>query len=438
MIKENFQIKNIKNSVSKPIVKTENIENVKINVFIKFSFFVFIISIPFEALFLSSPLFSSFSRNVIGSMSRITGVIFVIASLTNLKYIKKLRLSQTIYWFIFIFVYIASYLINYYYNFSISLISILSIPWLILLFFFNIGILNNTRIRHQSILLLMVSIGVCSILQLLGYAFSRTTSMVFSSTSLIRVSAFGNDPNLSGAQYAVGLIISIFTIIGLIKSNKQIRILSVIIGFSCLLAMVQTGSRGAVLSFGIALLALVFVKGSLKQKATTTFFVFVVLIGLIELILLNEGFRIRFTETIEYGDLASRQYIYEESFYIFFEQPLIGFGPFNNIIILGSKFGKPVLDTHNTLLWVLTSSGLLGFIPFFLGLVSIGVNSFKSILNLSNIVYFSLFLLTIIFSQTVSFHQSKLFWLILAFASSAVVPHKKKEKSGLHNRSINN
>lgn len=395
---------------------------VKLNKFVEYSFYVFLFSIPFEnLLFVMDSFKLTQLSDTIGSLSRISGAFLIITSFTDLKKILKTQSSAIKYFLIYAFIYIVSFVINYpYFTYSVSLFSVLSVPWLILLFILSAGIMGDLQIRKRGMVILMFSIGLCSFLQISGYANSRELRMIYSSSNFLRLSAFDNDPNLAGAQYAIGLLLAIFVMMGMIKSGKLVRYLSILVGILSLVAMVQTGSRGAVLSFGTALITIIFATGPFKKRAGLILFVGLILIVVIELVLINEGFRLRFLNMIEFGDTAGRFLIYSSAIKLFLVQPLIGYGPFLNVHILGNELGRAIVDTHNTLLWVITANGLLGFIPFFSGLVSCGIRAFKSRKSSENIAPFSLLFLILIFSQTVSFHPSKLFWLFLAFAASSI------------------
>ena len=52
-----------------------------------------------------------------------------------------------------------------------------------------------------------------------------------------------------------------------------------------------------------------------------------------------------------------------EAWNMFIQAPIMGWGPGNHIIELGSRFGRKPLDTHNGYLWVLTETGLAGQSP---------------------------------------------------------------------------
>ena len=50
------------------------------------------------------------------------------------------------------------------------------------------------------------------------------------------------------------------------------------------------------------------------------------------------------------------------------EKPFFGWGPISNYVELGARFGRQKLDPHNLYLWIMTETGLLGAVPFFIGL----------------------------------------------------------------------
>lgn len=401
----------------------------RINPYLEFSFYLFIISIPFEALILSSGWFESGILNeFVGSLSRITGILLIITSLFNFKNLLNYRSSIIISFYFFIMIYFFSFAINIgFFENRVSFFQVLSIPWLIILFSISSFILRNKNVRNHGYKLLMVCIGLTAFIQVTLSTFLESTNTFPGYSQMARLSIFGNDLNLAGGQYAVGLLLAMLIIMGIISSGKILRASSWVIGFLCLIALVQTGSRGAVISFILSLLTWFFIKGQFRKKIIIFIFLAIILVGLLELILTNEGFKTRFMQTIEYGDTSNRLIIYTIALKLIKFQPLIGYGPFINSFVLGAERNLVFVDTHNTFLWVLTATGLLGFIPFVFGLILCGVKGYKVVKTSESIVPFSLFSFVIIFSQTVAFHQTKIFWLILAFSTSQIIfPNQRK------------
>jgi O-antigen ligase len=266
----------------------------------------------------------------------------------------------------------------------------------------------------------MISISTCAFLQLIGAAYSREQIWINNISNFTRISSFGVDPNFVGYQYSIGLLIAITILFGLLESGKFIWIISFLSGLVNLLALLQTGSRGAIISLVFSIFTLPMVKKPLKIKIRILFYI-IVFIGVLYTIIQNNiGLYMRFIQTFIYFDTANRIEIYSAAIKTLISRPVIGYGPYYNLFILPKYYYiGPILDTHNIFLWVLTSSGIIGFVPFALIILISGINAYKSRIGKDNIVPFSLFCLLFMFSQTVTNINNKLFWIILAYAASS-------------------
>src|SRR5262249_31701621 len=80
-----------------------------------------------------------------------------------------------------------------------------------------------------------------------------------------------------------------------------------------------------------------------------------------------EGIRERWEYAIREGDTSGRDKIFEMAWGMVEERPLLGWGPVQHLYELGSRVGMDVRDPHNLCLWLLTEGGLVGTLPFFLG-----------------------------------------------------------------------
>ena len=82
-------------------------------------------------------------------------------------------------------------------------------------------------------------------------------------------------------------------------------------------------------------------------------------------------FRERITSSLETGDMALREQSYPISLSLIRERPIAGWGPALNAAEIGRRLAHPAypkMDTHNLILYVLTSAGFLGGGPFLLAL----------------------------------------------------------------------
>ena len=100
---------------------------------------------------------------------------------------------------------------------------------------------------------------------------------------------------------------------------------------------------------------------------------------------------------------------------MFKERPLIGWGPVHHLYELGSRFGVLKLDTHNLYLWLLTETGLLGAIPFFIGLGICWSAAWKARDGIQGILPTAMIVFLLTINMAGTWHNRKLFWIVLAY-----------------------
>jgi len=382
-------------------------------------FYFFLFSLPFEAALVSAGFFGSDSSQSFWSLSRVTGLILII-TFSLLQGVRAKWLPSVWGFAVYAILYVIL-AIGFLFAFNLPIsFAMFSLPWLIIHFVVCYEIFLDPVTRNRGVKVLMIAIGACALLQLSNHAFNSYDLMTYDSTYL-RTAAFGNDPNLIGAQYLVGIFLAIFISLDIIPGGKIIKIIAVAVAGCCMIALVQSGSRGAVISGGFAFLPFLLTKKPIKKRLAIWITVLFVVVMAIILLVNNEGFKQRFINTFTYGDTAMRTEIYQTSYRLFLASPWVGYGPERNLFALGSALGRTYTDTHNVLLWVLTANGLIGFIPFIFSLGACLYQAYRARNGPDDIAPLVLCTLVIAFSQTVTWQTEKLFWVLLAFAASATV-----------------
>jgi O-antigen ligase len=141
---------------------------------------------------------------------------------------------------------------------------------------------------------------------------------------------------------------------------------------SMLLALLQTGSRGGLATLVAGVGAALFLMFRGRRWAAYALLVPLILYGVGSAIMSSEVMRYRiFDETLEEGRLGARDVLARESGTMLLEHPWTGWGT-RYIEELGARVGKERIAAHNTYLQVATSFGMLGFIPWLLGLGATG------------------------------------------------------------------
>ena len=194
-------------------------------------------------------------------------------------------------------------------------------------------------------------------------------------------------------------------------------------------AMVQGGSRGALLSLclGLWMFTLAGKRLSTKIKSAALSMIAIVAVGWMAM--QSPLMRKRF-EMAESGNLAKREEIFPTAFQLFREKPALGWGPMANQYELGLRLPEHATarrDTHNLVLEVLTTSGLVGTTFFLMGFGLCGLAAWRARSGPAGILPLAMFVSLLVGNMSGNFISFKLYWVMLAFAvgSAALVPRRR-------------
>ncbi len=290
---------------------------------------------------------------------------------------------------------------------------------LTLLAWIAFNLMRDAATAEKALLTLAIACSLLSLLQLLGVAHSA----VDPKGTMQRAAAFGFHPN----HLARILVLGMLALVGVLYSRRQnlTRPLLIAGPFLVVLAavLVQTGSRGAILALGLALLVFALRKGSFGKKAINMAGL-VVLLGLLALAAFSSDvMRSRFEETIEDGDLARRELIYPTAWEMVKEKPLLGWGPVSSVYELGMRLGHPEEETknpHNLILYGLVTSGVLGSFPLFLGIGLAGFSAWKARNRVHGMLPLAMVIAVLAANMSGVWLFNKLHWLVMAYALAAV------------------
>ncbi len=219
--------------------------------------------------------------------------------------------------------------------------------------------------------------------------FARHTLLVFSIATLLtatgpllglpgfsatwgggRLSAVGFDPNGLAIMMALGAQALIGFGIEQTRRNIWMRVTFMAMSLFPLTAMVYTGSRGGIAAFliGAVLYALPYRRS--KRKMIAILGVTIAVVSIIYAVVNDEATLSRFERSYDTGDTAGRDQIFAASIEMISEKPLLGWRPVVLWYELGARTRSPFIirDAHNLFLHLLLEVGLLGAMPFFIGL----------------------------------------------------------------------
>lgn len=218
--------------------------------------------------------------------------------------------------------------------------------------------IRNDEDEKKNILdLYLFSTGILVLLYLAGVGVSYSYDQ--------RMSVIGIDANLLSIWMGVSILILINK-----NSVKKYNVISKILMLSyvaiLLTVMAKTGSRGGLISFVSAyIIYFITIKKSIQVKAFILFVSVVIGSAGLYFILNTDVMRNRIAEQADDGSFGGRLPIWEISFDLLKDNPLLGIGPGKYEVLFSYIFGG-FAATHNEYLTILLYAGLVGLLLFFL------------------------------------------------------------------------
>jgi len=297
-----------------------------------------------------------------------------------------------------------------------TLIQLLVLAWI------AYNLMRYPRISNGALVVLSVSCTLLAVMMLSGL--TGDTSQMPRKVQQ-RLTAFGANPNAISSMLSLGLLATIGLAYGRVQIKIRPRALIWAAAAVLAMAIVRSGSRGAIVALIAGFLTFLLRDKRLGRQLTAKFkmsrmkialTMFVVIAGLGIVSFLYEPVRIRWEQTIFEGRFAAREKIAPAAFGMFLEKPLIGWGPVNHYYELGSRVGEERKDAHNLYLWILIETGLMGAIPFFAGVWLCWKRAWQARGGLHGVLPVALLLAYLVINLKGTLLTNKLFWIVLAYA----------------------
>jgi O-Antigen ligase len=376
-----------------------------IKLIVRWAFYAFILSILFEAFPLGLPV----------ELTQVTGAFLVLAAM--LQPWACFRRPPAAFWCF------AAYVCAGIVSLSLhGAVYDVEARWRVavfiqLLFFFWVAynLLRYQRVARGALLALIASCVLLSVLQWTGLAIQTNSARFLGD----RFASFGLDPNQMACILSLGLLALVSRTQDSQSKSRLLRILVWPLYLLVAATTVQTGSRGGLLAFAAGLIVLLLKKGTVREKARNALIVTLGIGLTISIALRTDVIRSRFDKTLEAGDMTARERIYPAAWDTFIKEPLIGAGIHTNTYEIQARVGLPnykTLDAHNLILYVLTSAGLLGAIPFFAGIFLCVRGAWKARGGAYGTLPFAMTVTLLVADMSASGLHWKHHWLVLAFA----------------------
>jgi O-antigen ligase len=325
---------------------------------IRWAFYAVVASLSTEGVSLGIPV----------TAPRILGYVFFLLALLQPRV--SFRLPPPAFWWFGIYVYLYAALTIFQPSefWEEIMERVLTLVQLLAFFWIGCNLMRDPRVAWGAIVTLGLSCALCALLQLAGLATDGTIAD--------RAAAFEQNANQVATIFSLGLLALVGLIYGRQGGAQPIGWWAWPLCAVLALAIVQTGSRGGLLTVGSGLLVFLFDNGRRESRMGRALFVALGAAVLIGMSYFSEASRQRWEETFGAGDLAHREELYPTAWQMFIEKPVAGWGPVTALYELGARtkhvrWSNPEemkRDTHNLALHVLTATGILGAVPFVVGM----------------------------------------------------------------------
>ena len=287
------------------------------------------------------------------------------------------------------------------------------------------NLMQHDHIARKALWFYVAACVVRTVLPMTGLV--DHSAYVESATGAERVTAFGQDPNYSAMLLSAALVISLGMMIGPIRVSIRTKLICV--GLVCFFAMaiVNTGSRGGLLALVAGLVTFALARSRTPvDRLRSTAILAITILGLSYTVMNSYVMRKRIETTAQGGAMAGREVLFPVLWGMFLEKPMAGWGPVNNTYEVVVRATDLVLrpdqvskDPHNLFLELLTSTGLVGAIPFLLAMALCFRAAWRARRGDYGIVPLSL--MSIFLMANISLNQvaHKPFWFFMAFTLAA-------------------
>jgi O-antigen ligase len=381
---------------------------------VRWSFIAFVGAVPLEAadLAIGSSTFS---------VSRLSGLIFFACYFFFYNPLSGKRPfpsgSPALAWFLaYFFVFAANgiFLDSVYHRQFVSIF--LTLAQLILLFWISSSLLRVETLARRALLAFALGAAVCAVGTLVGLPGFKT---IITSRVGERITAMDFNPNYLAYTLAVASVILISAARAVTGRlwTKGVLLFSVL---PLLAVMVRTGSRTGLVAFALGFGACLLPNRQSRRSAMTIILPVLVVAVLGYLVAQHPTLFSRFEETYS-GNLAGRQFIIPASLDMIVEQPVLGWQPVAYWEELGRRVGQiwGARDAHNLVFHLLLEVGLVGAVPYFVGLWICTRGAWKARTGKFGNLPFALLVMTLSANLSHTYLARKPQWLVLALAVAA-------------------
>lgn len=378
----------------------------RVNVLVRLAFYLFVLSIPFEMPDRTIPI----------EIPTLTGCVFLLTTVLNFSALYR-RIPAALLWFV---AYLWCFGLSTMWNRADHVAQVAELfgefAQLLLLLWAGSNVLRDPRAMRGALLTFALACAIRAGMQVLGIAASEHAEW----TGGYRVTVLGQNPNYSAIILSAGFV----TVL-----NLRLKIVAWLVAGVIGLALIQTGSRGGLFCAAVGTLALLWHGRTIGARLRGVFVGIVALAALGFAAYRSPMLRVRFEEAFTQGSLAGRERIYPAVMSMIQERPLLGWGPVENQYEIAQRIGeeaKDRRDAHNMLFELFSTVGIVGAIPFLIGLALCLRESWRARKGPLEVFPFALLVTVLIGCISGTWIASKMLWFAfsIAVAAGAAVPRR--------------
>jgi O-antigen ligase len=296
---------------------------------------------------------------------------------------------------------------------------------LLVLFWVSSNLMADKQIARGALFSLAAGSILLGVIQALGYTGDGGVGLTDG-----RIAAFGTNPNLIAGFLVLGLLILLGLAYGQANMNRKVRACFWFFSALLFIEIMRTGSRGSILALLAGCSVFVLHRASLSQRIKLWT---IVMVGIGLLVIASftvDTMRTRWERTLFEGDTAGRDDINAQAEDMIAEKPFFGWGPSYHQIELARRvsYPGPVSDFHNLYFHMLTEVGLLGSLPFFLGVFVCFKSAWRARNTSQGILPLAMLISILAESVSATTSSERVTWLTFAYAAaSATYPLVRRE-----------
>ena len=382
-------------------------DTASVNLFVRSMCYLFVMSIPFEMP----------NRTIPIEIPTLAGFLFLGSTLFAVRASYK-RITPAMIWFAIYMWLLALLTVLTARHGDIAARHIFSLTQIMFVAWALSNLIADPRVIRGVLLAIVVSIAARAAIQLLGIG---TTSYTLWGGGE-RYTVLGQNANLSAIIMSGGLAVMVGLFITRDPRLPKLGWIAIPLALITGAAIIQTGSRGGVICVLAGLLALA-TAGKTARTRVRNGIAAIVAVGVLTWgTMQSEVMRHRIEQAAVEGHLAGRERIYPAAWQMLLEKPLLGWGPIENQYEIGRRIQeteRASRDAHNLVLELMTSTGLLGTVPFLMGLLLTVRGAWRARRGPLGAIPLAFLMAVLAGTITGTWIAAKMLWLAFAIAVGA-------------------